>query len=179
MQHSLADLQQHSPAEAMQESPADASQQQQQQDAEEQAEEDECLFASGQSGTPPFAFSLAAALGRSLSEEPLGSPMAESPAATSAAAEPAAAQGGSRGSTSGLSSPSSMAGTPAGAGSQGEPICSLPTPACIRDWSDDDDSLSGTPASTAHGAFFGFAAASFVGWVGACFTAARSSPNLH
>ncbi|PRW20191.1 hypothetical protein C2E21_9173 [Chlorella sorokiniana] len=107
----------------------------------------------------PFTFSLAAALGRSVPEDPgYGSPMAASPAALATGAQAAgtasagrSAAGGSRLHSASPASPalSSMACTPAGAGSQGDPLASLPTPACIRDWSDDDSSLGGSPLADA------------------------------
>lgn len=105
----------------------------------------------------PFTFALAGALGRSMSEDPAyGSPMAASPAApvmgsqaAGAASAGRTAGGGSRlcSASPGVASPapSSMACTPAGTSIQGDPLATLPTPACIRDWSDDDSSLGGSP----------------------------------
>ncbi|PSC70819.1 hypothetical protein C2E20_5824 [Micractinium conductrix] len=91
---------------------------------------------------------LALAFGRSVSEDlPAGSPMAESPAAA-AAASPAAAHtaGNSRGAGT-LRPRSRLAGTPASVGGQ-DPLCSMPTPACIRNWTDDDsDDSAGSPAA--------------------------------
>ena len=102
----------------------------------------------------PFAFSLAAALGRTVSDEAMahGSPMVESPAAApsplaSRAARAASASTRSRRSRLASPAASSMAGTPAG-GSQDQQLRTMPTPACIRDWSD-DDSLGASPAQAA------------------------------
>ena len=95
---------------------------------------------------------LALAFGRSVSEDlPAGSPMAESPAAA-AAASPAAAHtaGNSRGAGT-LRPRSRLAGTPASVGGQ-DPLCSMPTPACIRNWTDDDsDDSAGSPAAGSPG----------------------------
>jgi hypothetical protein len=152
----------------MQQSPA-ASHQQQLQEQERGA------GSSGEHPAPPFTISLAAALGRSLSEEAGGgSPMAESPASAAGGDEarppsrPAAALGRSPseepcGGSPMVESPASTAAgvsaarprsrlgvTPVSAqmGSEQEEQCTLPTPACIRDWSeDDDDSSSGSSAA--------------------------------
>ena len=141
-------------------------QQRQQQQPQQQCSQGQ---AAGQLGPPlpggaasPFTFALAGALGRSVSEDPAyGSPMAASPAApalgTQAAGGASAgrtAAGGSRlcSASPGAASPapSSMACTPAGASSQGDPLATLPTPACIRDWSDDDSSLGDSPPADVH-----------------------------
>lgn len=92
----------------------------------------------------PFSFSLAGALGRSPSDGAMGgSPMADSPAG----AGPVPESLSSGGDGSAASAPSSrLAGTPADGGSQ-EPECTLPTPACIGDWSDDGSDYIGSPAA--------------------------------
>jgi len=143
-------------------SPASQQQQQQQQQQRHQGR------AAGQLAQPspagaasPFTFSLAAALGRSVSEDAAyGSPMAASPADPELGLQTAGAASAGR-SAAGSSrlrgaspvpawpAPSSMACTPAGAGSQDDPLATLPTPACIRDWSDDDCSLGGSPPEAA------------------------------
>ena len=103
----------------------------------------------------PFAFSLAGALGRSISEGLAhGSPMADSPAAAVPAAEPSvvsmeAASAG--GAAQASPAPRAMSdGQASGGGSQGDPLCTMPTPACIRAWTD-DDSLSGSPPAALPG----------------------------
>jgi hypothetical protein len=157
----------------MQQSPAASQQQQEQQQG---------AGSPGEGYNPPFTFSLATALGRSLLEEAAGSPMADSPASTAAggsAARPpgrlAAVLGRSLSEEPGGGSPmvespaSTVAGvsaarppsrlgvTPLSAqmGSKQGGQCTLPTPACIRNWSDDDDascggsSAAGRPAAGA------------------------------
>ncbi|KAL4420787.1 hypothetical protein ABPG75_010443 [Micractinium tetrahymenae] len=90
-------------------------------------------------GAVPFRFTL----GRSRADDlPGGSPMAESPAP---GVLPAHSAGGTRAVDASMPRPRSrLAGSP---GTEGSPalMCTLPTPACVRDWSD-DDSLTASPA---------------------------------
>ena len=153
-------LQQPSPAVVpMQDSPWGAAQPSQQQQQQQQQADGQrapssggLRLSAGRGSASPMAFSLAAALRHSLSEEQLGSPMVESPAAVAAQQArtphaPASARLLSGGGPP-SSAPSSAAAMPAACDSQGQPICSLPTPACIREWTD-DDSVAGTPAAAA------------------------------
>lgn len=71
---------------------------------------------------------------------PGGSPMAESPAAASMHSA------GRPGSAAFLQRHSRLAGTPASSQGSQDPMCTLPTPACIRDWSEDDSPMQGSAA---------------------------------
>ena len=106
---------------------------------------------AGQSDAPPpFAFSLAAALGHSASDESmgLGSPMLASPAPAAAAGLPAASPAAAAASSpAAAASPGVDPASPSLSGTDGaDPLCTLPTPACIRDWSDDGSTPGASPA---------------------------------
>lgn len=126
------------------ESPADAMQQQQQQRRQSGS--------SAGDGASPVTFSLAAALGRSLSDESgaQGSPMAESPAAPPAGEHAGGAGAASPGAVAATPAHGGSAGVPGAGGGEGEQEWALPTPACIRDWSDDDSSPGCTATGRGH-----------------------------